>query len=235
MKLFTRFFVFVFLAFCSSKIEAKSFEFIFSRSNENFQGDFSDFPVDGESFLELAWGWQNLPNPSQTLTKGIFLSGNNHSDDLFMFVRRQINCLRPNTWYDLFFNVTIQNNVPPGQGGIGGSPGEGVFFKVGASRQKPKRIILDPNADFPVYVLNVDKGDQSQGGKNAIVVGDLANPAVDPNQPTFEFKSFSNECALRAKTDRQGRLWIFVGTDSGFEGTTLYYIAKISVDARLAR
>lgn len=213
-------------------LEAKErqFNFDFSINNNGWQGDFTDYPVGEETFFELAWGWTSLPAPltifTPPLTQGLFLSGNNHSDDLFMFVKRQIRGLKPRTNYELFFEVTIENNIPPGQVGIGGSPGESVFFKVGASTIKPNKVDVEG-----FYLLNVDKGNQSTSGKNAIVVGNLANPLVNPLNPTFEPKQFANTTPLIVRTDRQGRLWLFVGTDSGFEGSTLYYIAKISVTA----
>ena len=210
---------------------AEKFKFDFSIGNAGWVGDFADYPLGEEAFFDLSWGWANLPAVlqmgNQTLTKGMFLSGNNHSDDLFMFLKRPIEGLKPNTVYQLRFFVTIENNIPPGQFGIGGAPGESVYFKVGASKIEPEKI--DVNG---MYRLNVDKGEQSQGGKNACVVGNLANPLVDPSNPHIEPKKFTNEKPLKIRSDHKGRLWLFVGTDSGFEGPTLYYIAKICVHAK---
>jgi hypothetical protein len=205
--------------------------FDFSVNTNGWTGEFAEYPVGGEYFFELAWGWTNLPKvlhrKCESLTKGLFLTGNNHSDNLFMFVKRPISGLKPSTEYNLTFHVTIENDVYPGQVGIGGSPGEGVYFKVGGSKKEPNKV--DVNG---FYVMNVDIGSQSQGGKNAIVVGDLANPLVDPLNPQFEPKQFTNETPLKVKTDKHGQLWVFVGTDSGFEGTTLYYIVSIDVKLR---
>lgn len=203
--------------------------FDFSINNNGWVGEFAEYPVGEEFFFELTWGWTNLPkilsNCGKTLTKGMLLSGNNHSDDLFMFIKRPIDGLRANTSYDLTFHVTIENDVFPGQAGIGGSPGEGVYLKVGGSTIEPDKVDVDG-----FYRMNVDIGSQSQGGKNAIVVGDMANPLVNPDDPQFEPKKFANCTPLRVRTDCDGRLWVFVGTDSGFEGTTTFYVAKIIVN-----
>jgi len=227
------------LILCMSKIEATStqFDFNFSEGTQKWQGLFVDYPVGEAAFFELEWGWSNLPTEltlpnGQVLSKGIFLSGDNRSDDLFMSIKHQVGGLKPNTTYDLIFDVLIENDVAPSQAGIGGSPGESVYFKVGASKKQPRRVV--DAAGY--YRLNVDKGNQGEGGGNAIVVGDLANPLVNPEDPTFEPKQFTNEGnPLRMRTDDKGRLWFFVGTDSGFEGSTLYYIAAISVSAKLVR
>lgn len=228
---------FLFLAASFFKAEAQEsqkFNFNFETGTQGWEGDFADYPVGEEGFFELSWGWSNLPKPLPNNVKGIFLTGVNRSDDLLMFIKKQIKGLARNAIYDLTFKITIENNIPPGQFGIGGSPGESVFFKVGASRREPIKVPTQtPLGKF--YRLNIDVGSQSQGGKNAIVIGNLANPLVDPMNPTFEPKVLTNTEPFRAKTDSQGRLWLFVGTDSGFEGRTLYYIADVCVKARRVR
>ncbi|HEY4831088.1 MAG TPA: hypothetical protein VIH61_00790 [Waddliaceae bacterium] len=223
-------FIFFVVLLSFSLLRAEKFEFDFSVSHEGWVGDFSDYPAGSEAFYDLKWGWGNLPaeisNKDEILTKGIFLSGNNHSDDLFMFIKRSIENLEPNTNYNLHFEVAVESNIPSGEIGIGGSPGESVYFKIGASTIEPKKEEI--NGD---YLLNVDKGDQSESGENSLVIGTLENPLVDPSDPQFESKLLSNEVPLKVRTDQKGQLWIFVGTDSGFEGSTLYYVAKVSVFA----
>jgi hypothetical protein len=212
----------------------QTFEFDFSVSHEGWVGEFSDYPIGSETFYELKWGWENLPaevlSKEEILTKGVFLSGNNHSDDLFMFIKRSIEKLEPETDYNLHFLVTIENNTPAQMIGIGGPPGESLYFKIGASSIEPKKQKIDG-----YYVLNVDKGNQSQSGENSLVIGTLANPLVDPSNPQFQPKILLNEVPLKARTDQKGQLWIFVGTDSGFEGSSLYYIVKVSIIAEKAK
>ncbi len=201
--------------------------FNFSNDHQGWTADFTDYPVGAESFYELAWGWENFP-PSEGdkgFTKGLFLSGNNHSDDLFMFIKRQIDGLKPNSTYNLLFEVTLASKVPEGTTGIGGSPGESVYVKVGASSEEPKKTALSGH-----YFLNVDKGDQSMGGKNAVVIGSLANPLVDPNNPEYIPMELTNTTLIEAKTDENGKLWIFLGTDSGYEGTSKYYILSVTLN-----
>lgn len=212
--------------------EKISEEFTFPNSTHGWVGEFADYPVDEEGFFELGWGWENLPVEICTskahLTKGLFLTGNNHSDDLFMFAKRQMDGLRPNTFYDLIFSILIESNVPSGIAvGIGGSPGRSVYFKVGASGEEPQKIAFN---DY--YLLNIDKGDQSNPGKNALVIGDLESPASDPFDSHYFFKQLSHEIPLRAQTDAQGRLWVFLGTDSGFEGTSKFYIAQVNLQLK---
>ncbi|VVC75469.1 hypothetical protein AQUSIP_07590 [Aquicella siphonis] len=209
----------------------KVVHFTFDTGSQNWTGDFTDYPKNEEQFYELAWGWENLPAAQNSainqsvFAKGIYLSGNNHSDDLFMFVKAPITGLKPETTYAVTLSVTFASNVPPGLSGIGGSPGDSVAFKVGAASQEPKKI-LKKNA----YFLNVDKGNQFQGGKNAVVVGKLANPLVNPDNVQYMPQTVSNSGSpLSVKSDKTGQIWVFAGTDSGFEGASKYYIGEVKV------
>lgn len=193
--------------------------FDFSQGAEGWVGDFTDFPVGGEAFYELAWGWENLPSSDQ---KGLYISGNNHSDDLFMFLRRQIDGLEPNCDYTLHISIVLESNVPEHCIGIGGAPGESLFVKIGASTVEPTKVDI-----HGFYHLNVDKGNQSQGGQNAIVVGDLANAAVNPNSPSYLPKEL--EGTITVKSDAAGKVWIFIGTDSGYEGPSKFYLTHVKI------
>lgn len=200
-------------------------DFSFSNYPEGWNADFSDYPVGQESFYELDWGWESLPSgTSSAYTKGLYVSGNNHSDDLFMFFKHPISGLVPNTLYSINFEATLASNIPEGMFGIGGSPGESVFVKIGASSQEPQKIAIRN-----YYFLNVDKGNQSQGGANARVVGHLANPHVDPLNPQYLAQTYESTHPLQVQTDGQGHLWIFIGTDSGFEGTTKFYLLNLKL------
>jgi hypothetical protein len=205
-------------------------DFHFSTDNAHWLGDFADYPVGEEHFYELSWGWENLPYPidqsGKKIEKGLFLSGNNHSDDLFMFAKRKITRLEPDTTYALDFEVVFESNTPVGSIGIGGSPGESVYFKVGASTEEPKKVAIDG-----FYYMNVDKGNQAQGGKHAIVIGDLSNPNVDAEHPSYFPKELRTNRPMNIKSNRKGELWIFLGTDSGFEGPTKFYLAEVNLQA----
>ncbi len=226
-------FILLSVLFVSPIEAAKKYEFDFETNNNEWTGDFVDYPVGSEAFYELTWAWTTLPSElphnGKILKKGMFVSGNNHSDDLFMFIKRPIKGLKPNTLYNLYFSVIIENDVLPDLIGVGGAPGEGVIFKVGASTIQPNKVDIDG-----YYLLNIDKGSQSNPGSNALVVGNLANPLVSPENPQFMPKTFNNVEPLTIKTDAQGQLWLFIGTDSGFEARTDYYIAHISLLAEKA-
>lgn len=210
---------------------ALNFTFNFQNGAEGFQAGFADYPAGEEAFYELKSGVQQLPAEIGTGT-GFYLSGNNHSDDLFMFIERALTTAEgivPNQSYTVSFEITFASDAPTGCAGIGGAPGESVYLKAGATGTNPESVNVGG-----VMTLNVDKGQQSQGGTAASVAGDIANGIacdVAMQNPTLPYASVTRTHTHTAtvKADASGNLHVIVGTDSGFEGTTNIYFQQIKV------
>lgn len=197
--------------------------FDFATNTEGWEGDFADYPAGAEDSYELEFGHSFLPAPLDITQGSLKLSGINHSDDLFMFVKKEVTGLLPNREYRINFDVEFATDVADEMVGIGGSPGESVYIKVGATPNEPEKH----EDEEGWYRLNIDKGNQAQGGEDMVVIGDFAN-GTDEN--VYTLKTLSNTTPIRATARSQGTLWILVGTDSGFEGRTTIYINKIEVE-----
>lgn len=198
------------------------YSFDFSNSAEGWTGDFADYPAGEEDFYELEFSYTTLPAPLDETQGALMLSGRNYSDDLFMFVKREITGLVPNKEYTMQFFVRFATNVPEGMVGIGGSPGESVYIKAGASTAEPIKVLEEDG----YFRMNIDKGNQSQEGEDMLVIGNFSN---EIGEEVYSLKSLSNTTNFRATASSQGSLWIIVGTDSGFEGQTTIYIDSIEV------
>ena len=60
-----------------------------------------------------------------------------------------------------------------------------------------------------------------------IVLGNVAHPEVANRE--YRIKTLDNtDMPLSVTTDSDGAVWLIVGTDSGFEGLTRLYYARIS-------
>jgi hypothetical protein len=199
------------------------FYFDFADGTEGWTGDFADYPVGEEEFYELVFEHDTLPLPLDQNQMAIKQSGNNHSDDLFMFMKRRVNGLEPNTVYYITFTVEFATNVPDETMGAGGSPGESVYVKAGASVTEPKKVVDDEN----FYRMNIDKNNQAKNGEDMVVIGDFSN---DTDQAVYTLKTAANESPFGAETDENGDLWLIIGTDSGFEATTTIYYNTIKVE-----
>lgn len=197
----------------------------FRESIEGWTADFADLPSgqDDSSFYELRFAYTDLPANLGT-GKGLLLSGNNHSDDLFMFIKKKVSGLAPNTFYNLVFEVELASNARVGSVGIGGSPGESVYLKAGASDREPVKIKSDTQ-----YVLNIDKGNQSTSGSDAVILGNIAIPSSSSDYMLITRNNVSSNTPFIVQSNAEGELWLIVGTDSGFEGTTTVYYTRIDV------
>ena len=198
------------------------FSYAFERDAEGWAVAFADLPVDYDpSIYELAYGHGPLPDGLQG--SGIYVQGHNRSDDLFMFLKRQVGGLIPRATYAVSVSVDLATNVPVGSIGIGGSPGSSVFVKAGASTIEP-----DTFEDSTGHLrMNIDKGNQARSGASMAVIGDLAHPQVEDRE--YRIKTLEGpDLPVSVEADDEGRVWLVVGTDSGFEGLTRLYYARIS-------
>jgi len=203
-------------------VDKVTITFDFNQGIDDWIAGFADYPIGEEFFYELSSNFEQLPSPLENQS-GFFLSGNNHSDDLFMFIKKSFTNFKPNSRYQIQFEITFATNAPKNCAGAGGPPGEGVIIKAGASVIEP----LAMNNGSGSYLMNIDKGNQSVGGSDAMVIGDFSNSKNCGMQDfSYELKTLNNDGNLfTVQTSDSGTLWMTFSTDSGFESTTgIYYL-----------
>jgi hypothetical protein len=217
------------LAGCATSYETEyQFEFNFEDDEQGWVTGFADLPADYDPMIyELDSGWGELPSGLEG--NAIFLNGHNRSDDLFMFLKVVVEGLKPDTIYQAIFSIDLASNTPEGMMGIGGSPGESVFVKAGATTDEPE-VITDSDGWLR---MNIDKGNQASEGEDMINLGTIANPNIDLDTFTGEeyaLMTLNNEGRhFEVLSDSQGKVWLIAGTDSGFEGPTKVYFDRISI------
>ena len=111
-----------------------------------------------------------------------------YSDDLFMLFKGQIDGLVPGARYAAVVSVEITTDTPAGCFGIGGAPGESVWIKVGATAIEPLPVF-----EGAYLRMNIDIGNQANGGDHAVVLGDIANSRRCEQSPQWERKSFPGQ------------------------------------------
>jgi hypothetical protein len=202
----------------SSGIEIFSINYTFTNGSEGWTADFTDYPVNESPEADSIYQWKAEISASAPATGGLnayMVSCNNVSGDVFMFLKKKIDGLRPNTNYNVVFEVMLASNAVAGQG---------IILKGGASGLEPKKVI-----ENNYYVLNIDKGSDTTSGESAISFGDIGttNSTAD-----YSFLVKGNVNAYEpfvARTNSKGELWLVVGTDSLFEGTTTVYFTGINL------
>lgn len=198
----------------------------FTESPQNFTPIFSDYPEGEENFYQLQATHQTLPAPFED-GLGWKITGNNHSDDLFMAIKAPITFLESNTLYRVSLEIEFLTDVPQNCFGIGGSPGESVYVKLAASQTEPTNQL-----DEGMYRINTDIGSQSQSGTEGHVVGNINNGLDCEAENAFSYtaSTLSTEQTIDVMSDQNGQIWLLAGTDSGFEGLTTIYIKKLTVN-----
>ena len=134
--------------------------------------------------------------------------------------------LAPATEYLVEGTLVMASNMPGEIADEPNSPAE-VYVKLGAIDREPEAIVDDEGW----LRLNADKGAEAEGGRDAVVLGTIANPELERGEDfrTFALHELSTDEPVRplsATSTDDGALWLFMGTDSGYPGfTTQFYDA----------
>lgn len=213
----------------SDEFFSRQFRYSFERGTEGFSAVFADLPANyDQATYQLDFRREPVPPPLQGFT-GIRLSGQNSSDDLAMLIKTPVQGLLPDKLYRVELDAELITDTPHSCSGVGGAPGESVYVKLGAASTEPLAVI-DPTDQW--LRLNIDFGNQSTGGADARVAGNLANRQSCENglPADWELKKVTTEGqTIIRQSDSNGTLWVFAGTDSAFEGFTRYYIVSLTV------
>lgn len=202
----------------SEGIEIFSMNFDFSQGPEGWTADFTDYPVNEDPLADSIYQWKAEFIQGAADANGgnaFMISCNNISGDVFMFVKKKVEGLRPNTNYNVVYEIQLSSNAVAGQG---------IILKGGASELEPRKVIEDG-----YYVLNIDKGTDTTSGENAISFGDIgASTPLTGYSSTTKGNSNSYQPFI-TRTNSRGELWLVLGTDSLFEGTTTVYFTNINL------
>lgn len=198
----------------------------FELGMNGWEGGFADMPVDAPDRFDLEVSLDDLPEETGESGQAIRIQGQNGSDDLFMFLKKEVTGLDPVAAYEVVFKIKLASSYPESSVGIGGSPGGSVFLKAGAVNREPMpETVEEGSASY--HRMNIDKGNQSQDGEDMYGLGTIGIEGDD-----FVYEIISRDNVSRPQevhADGDGNLWLIVGTDSGFEGKTVLYYQKIEV------
>jgi len=202
---------------------AKTYSYDFSNGAEGWSADFSDY---SPSSIEMELQAGVAPLPTGTADgDGFFIQGNNHSDDLYMFLKRHLgpaDGITAGRRYSVQSSVTFWSNSPDCVG-VGGSAGGSVYLKAGASTAEPVVSLVDNR-----YQVSLDKNEQAGEGTDATVLGNIDSGETCKSKKWVKVTRMSST-TLEVRADDVSNLWLNVGTESGFEGLTKLYYSNVSV------
>jgi hypothetical protein len=214
-------------ASCSFKEDTQgiylfSYGFDFSESDHGWKHGFSDYPAGQDSNVyNLTYAYTYQPDGE----KALMLSGYNYRDRLFMFIKKQLTDLKPDTEYTITFDVQLSTSSKAGSNPMGIADGENISLKVGALGVEPRSKVVQGSV-----VMNIDKGDLTDDGTDMIVIGNILAPESDSEYSLISrTNSTSKESPLLVRTNSNGELWLIVGTESGASGSTTVFYNRINI------
>jgi hypothetical protein len=185
----------------------------------------------GEEGIRFVSEFRRLPPPLDNRF-GLLVAGTNRPDDLFMYIWRPVTGLVAGQRYRVRIDIEFATNVAEDCAGVGGEPGKAVLIKAGASDAEPAKRI-----EAGRVVTDIDNGDQATSGVEMVVIGDFTGGGGTCTAGIYRLKTLSTAApqpidvlpppadALLVTADAGGRLWIVIGTESGFEARTeIYYL-----------
>lgn len=199
------------------------FEFDFRESAHGWEPFFTNYPKGWSEKMELTFAYKSLPTPLDSTEKALFISAINHSDDVSMLFRRQIEGLDANTTYSVEYMIEFASEVPSNCYGVGGSPGESVTLIANSGNMRPERILESDSEEY--FVLNIQHEEDPINWLENSIIGNIANSRECEQGLEFELKEIkTSPDHEKITTDDEGKVWLLFGTRSGFEGqTNLYY------------
>ncbi|GEM_PF-5775480 len=190
---------------------SQTFAYSFGADYQGWTADFADYPVKDSVNWHLRHGIDTLPDirPKQS---GLVIIGDNFSDDLFLWAKRKITGLSPNTSYTLVFAVEVATEI--GRDMVGGGD---LTLKAGATILEPRKIdtIQPGQGGTPYFRMNIDKSNQSQPGKDMDTLGHVQHSFTDGRTHLVTMGNATHP--FKVKTGPTGDLWLIVGAESAFE------------------
>jgi hypothetical protein len=203
----------------------------FTRGSGGWLAGFTDYSLEQGGMDRLA---ELRDSPLQdegagTPERSFFLQSTNRSDDIFMYLKKPLdhdNGIEPDTDYEAELLVEMYSNEPTGCFGVGGSPGDSVYLKMGGHADEPVSLLGDEGLR-----LNLDKNNQAAGGEDVSLAGTIANglPCDEENRGKWVKMEVRHTHPNPIRSSSTGRLWLVIGTDSGYEGLTQIYYSRIAV------
>jgi hypothetical protein len=214
-----------------------SVSFDFRNGALGWQAGFARYPpdTDRDGFYQLLAEIRSLPAELGVNGTGFYIQGNNHSDALVMFMKRRLSTddgMVAGQTYQVNYTIVFASSAPSGCFGAGGSPGDSVNLRAGASPAEPLALlgIFRPFRDLDMNIDIGGGGGPNKNGLAASFAGTIANgqPCDLGPHPWVSIQR-SHQHTTLVNANSRGELWLLVGTDSGFEGLTALYYQRIDV------
>jgi hypothetical protein len=181
-----------------------------------------------ESHWLMNSGIYPLPKEvSNGAESGFLLQVNNHADDADMWLVKRLgkgDGIKPKTKYRFQMQVQFASSAPEGCLGAGGSPDALELF-MGAG-------VKDPNLfEHSTVTKNIQfaKGILRKEFRTGLNIGNGIPCPEDLSPVPYRLVARKHQVS-EVTSDGKGKLWVMVGTHSGYEAFSALYYTRIEVE-----
>jgi hypothetical protein len=183
---------------------------------------FSDYPQGADSSYAFEFGMAKLPLPLDTAQMALKISGLNFNDDLATYMYVPVTGLAPNVTYKLTLAIMLATDVPTGAINTGNSPN--LFLGVGALDTVPSNYVDNNGVLRPRFQSDLINGNSTD---NLKVIGQLGVSDTTTVFTGIIRDNLKHPVEITPRGD--GKIYLLIGWDSGYLGTTTVYIKSILV------
>lgn len=183
---------------------------------------------DDDAPSETGYGWSKLPPGTGLSGMGYYLTSHNNSDNVMTYVKRQYGGFVAGAKYQLSFSMSHATDASLDCMGAGGSRGASIYMVVAASGDEPKTV-KQANGE---YRMNLDRGNNAESGTQGKVLGQLGSEELACMASGWAKVTRQSDETITVTADKEGKLWIVLGTDSGFESANALYLLSATVNVK---
>lgn len=198
-------------------LDLREIEFSFIDDANGWVPFFSDYPQGAEEQYELEFAYTRLPEPLDTNLTAVKLAAVNPGRDLLSCMYVPVTGLIPNATYKVTFNLWIASNI------ASGGPSD-ISIGVGALDTIPVNTLDASDFYRPSFEVDLQNGFSNDNMK---VLGTLG--ATDTTTVYTPISRNNYSQPMYFTTNSEGKLFLLVGWDSGYEGKTAVYFKSVFV------
>lgn len=195
----------------------------FEQDVNGWSGGYALFKDSNKDSVKFVSGRNKLVSPLDTTKYGFKVEGRNDEDSLFLYAKKKVSGLNSSRTYLVYYSVDLASSYPD----TANSAGRMGNLKVGASADEPKAV-RDTVTSYSR--LAIKKGLWNVDGKEMVLLGNLSNTATTSGYKLIGYNN--NAKPLEVKPNAQGEIWLSVGADTRFKGTTTVFFDRIKVTIR---
>lgn len=186
-------------------------QFYFDKDNQGWLSSFAFYPPAEADSFKLSFSFGKFKSSMGDSVFAITQTGYSSNSRLFMYVKRQIEGLHPNTIYYITVSLGMFAQLIEPYNGDLTVGDQGAFVKVGAFTQEPINDTIPDslNTGQSIVVPEFDVGSAANDSKDLHYIGRIL--PTQPDKLPVLLLGDNSVNKLTVSSDSGGKVWVLVG------------------------